>query len=324
MQTADKVSVIIPVYNRSEYILDCINSLFRQTHKNFEVIIVDDGSTDGTVEICKKLAEEDDRIKFFQSSHGGVSSARNYALEHTTGEYVFFLDSDDMINSLLLETLVREMKKHNASIGACNVFSVYNSNWEKLKEKLKIAPTPSESVYKNNSQALTEMFSGITPLSCIGGVMMKRELIGNTRFSKDLFIGEDFWFIYENVIKNADCVFLVKQWYYARLHENNSSNDYSFDGFMTRFERRRLVWESEERLGRFENVKKQKLDGYDCFIRCFEQNEPDSADVKKMRKILKEYKTDILPALSFKQGIAYRMYIYTPKLIKFILKRKSK
>lgn len=324
MQTADKVSVIIPVYNRSEYMLDCINSLFRQTHKNFEVIIVDDGSTDGTVEICKKLAEEDDRIKFFQSSHRGVSSARNYALEHTTGEYVFFLDSDDMINSLLLETLVREMKKHNASIGACNVFSVYDSNWEKLKEKLKVAPTPSESVYKNNSQAVTEMFSGITPLSCIGGVMMKRELIGNTRFSKDLFIGEDFWFIYENVIKNADCVFLVKQWYYARLHENNSSNDYSFDGFMTRFERRKLVWESEEKLGRSENAKKQKLDGYDCFIRCFEQNEPDSADVKKMRKILKEYKKDILPALSFKQGIAYRMYIYTPKLIKFILKRKSK
>ena len=138
MQTADKVSVIIPVYNRSEYMLDCINSLFRQTHKNFEVIIVDDGSTDGTVEICKKLALEDDRIKFFQSSHRGVSSARNYALEHTTGEYVFFLDSDDMINSLLLETLVREMKKHNASIGACNVFSVYDSNWEKLKEKLKV------------------------------------------------------------------------------------------------------------------------------------------------------------------------------------------
>ena len=324
MQTADKVSVIIPVYNRSEYMLDCINSLFRQTHKNFEVIIVDDGSTDGTVDICKKLAEEDDRIKFFQSSHRGVSSARNYALEHTTGEYVFFLDSDDMINSLLLETLVREMKKHNASIGACNVFSVYDSNWEKLKEKLKVAPTPSEAVYKNNSETLEAMLGDISPLSCIGGVMMRRELIGSTRFSEKLFIGEDFWFIYENVIKNADSVFLTKKWYYVRLHENNSSNDYSFDGFMTRFERRRLVWESEEKLGRSENAKKQKLDGYDCFIRCFEQNEPDSADVKKMRKILKEYKKDILPALSFKQGIAYRMYIYTPKLIKFILKRKSK
>lgn len=324
MQNCDKVSVIIPIYNRREYIYDCINSLLCQTHRNFEAIIIDDGSTDGTVEICKKLAENDIRIKFFQSSHGGVSAARNCALEYATGEYVFFLDSDDMIYPLMLETLVREMKKHSADIGACNVLSVYENNWKKLKEKLNETPSPCEAVYKSNLETLDIMFSGISPLSCIGGVMMRRGLIGNTRFSKDLFIGEDFWFIYENVIKNADCVFLTKKWYFVRLHESNSSNDYSFDGFMTRFERRRLVWESEEKLGRSENAKKQKLDGYDCFIRCFEQNEPDSADVKKMREVIKTYKKDILPVLPFKQRIAYRMYIYTPKLIKFILKRKSK
>ncbi len=324
MKNRDKVSVIIPVYNRSEYIYDCMDSLFRQTYENFEVIIVDDGSTDGTVEICKKLAENDSRIKFFEQNHAGVSAARNCALGYATGEYVFFLDSDDMIYPLMLETLVKEMKKHGAAIGACNVFSVYDNDWEKLKEKLNETPTPCEAVYKNNAETVDIMFGGISPLSCIGGVMMKRELIGDTRFSKDLFIGEDFWFIYENVIKNADSVFLTKKWYFVRLHENNSSNDYSFNGFMTRFERRRRVWESEAKFGRNDNCNKQKLDGFNCFIRCFEQNEPDSADVKKMRKVLKTYKKDILPALSLKQGIAYRMYICAPKLIKFILKRKSK
>ena len=228
-----------------------------------------------------------------------------------------------MINSLLIETLVREMKKHGASIGACNVFSVYDRDWEKLKEKLKEPPTPSESFYKNNTETVEAMLGAISPLSCIGGVMMRRELIGNTKFSKELFIGEDFWFIYENVIKNADSVFLSKKWYYVRLHEKNSSNDYSFDGFMTRFERRRLVWESEEKFGRAENVKKQKLDAYSCFVRCFEQNDTNSTDVKKMRRVLKQYKKDILPALTFKQGIVYRMYIYTPSLIKSISEHKK-
>ncbi len=323
MEHRGKVSVIIPVYNRSEYIYDCMDSLFRQTYENFEVIIVDDGSTDGTVEICKKFAENDSRIKFFSQSHGGVSAARNLALLHATGEYVFFLDSDDMIYPLIFETLVNGMEKHTASIGACNVLSVYESNWEKLKEKLNETPSPCDTVYKNNGEAINMMLMGTSPLSCIGGVMMRRELIGDTKFSTELHIGEDFWFIYENIIKNATCVFLTKKWYFVRLHENNSSNDYSFDGFMTRFERRRLVWENEEKFGRTENARCQKLDGFDCFLRCFEQNEPDSDDVKKMSSVLKKYKKDISPVLSFKQKIAYRMYIYAPKLIKAVLDSKK-
>lgn len=321
----DKISVIIPIYNRKEYINECVDSVFSQTHQNFEIIITDDGSTDGSIEVCHALAERDPRVKFYAFEHGGVSESRNRALQYATGDYVFFLDSDDIIHPMLFETLVSGMKANNASIGATCVLTVNESIWHKLQEKLKGPLSPCETVYNTPEETLDSMFSSPLPaLSCIGGVMMSRRLIGDTRFNTELFIGEDYLFIYENVIKNASSVFLKQKWYFVRIHGQNISRDHSFNGFITRFRRRELVWKSEEKAGRIQNSNLQKTDAFDCFLRCFKQTKPYSEDGKKMRGTLKEYKKDILPALPFKKRILYRMYIYIPSVTKLIFKLKNK
>ncbi len=86
----DLISVIIPVYNREKVIEECIDSVFAQSYQNFEIVIVDDGSTDSTLQICKRLAEKDERIKLFVAGHGGVSAARNIALDKATANTFSF------------------------------------------------------------------------------------------------------------------------------------------------------------------------------------------------------------------------------------------
>ena len=101
----DKISVIIPVYNAEKYISDCLESVVRQTYKNLEILLVDDGSKDGSAGICQEWCKKDARIRLLQKENGGVSSARNLGLQEASGEYVTFVDEDDWIGERMLEKL---------------------------------------------------------------------------------------------------------------------------------------------------------------------------------------------------------------------------
>ena len=319
------VSVIIPIYNREKYIEECLQSVFNQTYQNFEIIIVDDGSTDNSYKICKNIAQKDKRIKLFTANHDGVSAARNIALDNLSGEFVFFLDSDDVIHPALLETLVNGLKTNNADIAATNVITVHDVHWHKVQKKLSTTSLDlGETEYHDPNETIDYAINHKSPLGCIGGVMMLKDLIGNTRFSEDIHIGEDFYFIYENLIKNASSVFLKPSWYYTRIHEHNSSWDYAYTGFWTRFYRRKLVWESEEKLGRINNAIVQKKSAFGCYILCAKNNKIYSKDCKKMRKILKEHTNFILPVMSFKEKVLYLMCIYLPATAIILLNLREK
>lgn len=101
----DKISVIVPVYNVMEYLPRCVRSLQVQTYRNLEILLVDDGSTDGTGELCDRLAEGDERIRAFHKQNGGSSSARNYGIAKAQGKYVGFVDSDDYVEPDMYEKL---------------------------------------------------------------------------------------------------------------------------------------------------------------------------------------------------------------------------
>ena len=100
-----KFSIIVPVYNVEKYIKDCLTSILNQTYDNFEVIVVNDGSPDNSEEIIKDLAKKDKRIKYFKKENGGISDTRNFGIEKSTGEFFFFVDSDDTINEKLLQNV---------------------------------------------------------------------------------------------------------------------------------------------------------------------------------------------------------------------------
>ena len=116
MNSQPLITVIVPVYNIMEYLPRCVHSITAQTFKNLQIILVDDGSTDGTADLCDKLASEDSRIKVYHKENGGSSSARNMGLKHAEGAYVGFIDSDDYIEPDMYEKLCAAIEKSGAYI----------------------------------------------------------------------------------------------------------------------------------------------------------------------------------------------------------------
>ena len=119
------VSVIIPAYNIEDYIGRCLDSIISQTYKNLEIIVVDDGSRDHTGEILDNYAKKDRRIKVIHKENGGVSSARNKGIEAAEGDYIGFIDGDDLIESEMYKTLVDLLEEENADIAHCGYQMVF-------------------------------------------------------------------------------------------------------------------------------------------------------------------------------------------------------
>lgn len=306
------VSVIIPAYNRQMYIKECLESVLAQSYENFEILVVDDGSSDQTVEICRNMAQADPRIRLYEGEHKGVSPARNLAIEKAQGEYVLFVDSDDIIHPKLIEQLVCRMDDCGAQMGGTFCYAVTEHNWDRVKEKFLSQNIIGESEYLEFDAAIKALFCRITPISLLGGVMIRRDWIGETRFRSDLTIGEDFYFVYENLAKGASVIFMNNRWYMNRFHQTNSSWDYSYTGFMTRFRRRELVWQNEEHCGRQANVKQQKWEAFGNYLRCLKHNRLYGRDCKMMRKTLRKYQKTLLPAISWKRKILFLAVVYFP------------
>ena len=105
----EKITVIVPVYNVENYLNKCLDSLINQTYKNLEIIVINDGSTDNSGEICQEYAQKDNRIIYIEQENGGLSDARNTGLERMTGSYVTFVDSDDWVEPDYVEVLYNKL-----------------------------------------------------------------------------------------------------------------------------------------------------------------------------------------------------------------------
>lgn len=120
-----KLSVIVPTFNVRLYVEECIESLLSQEYQELEIIIVDDGSTDGSSEVCDKIQKKDSRIKVIHQKNGGLSSARNTGLHNASGEYISFIDSDDLVSPTMFSNLIDKLERNNADVAICN-FEVFN------------------------------------------------------------------------------------------------------------------------------------------------------------------------------------------------------
>ena len=110
------ISIIIPVYNVEKYLDECILSVINQTYKNLEILLIDDGSTDSSRDICYNYSEKDDRIQIINKKNGGLASARNIGIAKATGEYIYFLDSDDYIKETTIEEVINYMKNNDLDL----------------------------------------------------------------------------------------------------------------------------------------------------------------------------------------------------------------
>lgn len=121
------VSVIVPVYNVAQYVAECLNSLLNQTYRNLEIIVVDDGSTDNSLQICNTFLS-DTRVKVFHKENGGLSDARNYGLEKATGDFVLFIDSDDFLDLDMIRVLYSNLQSTNSDISICGSYKYYSKD----------------------------------------------------------------------------------------------------------------------------------------------------------------------------------------------------
>ncbi len=189
------VSVIIPVYNREKYINKCVDSVLSQTFNDFELILVDDGSTDKSPDICDEYAKKDSRVKVVHKSNGGVSSARNEGLKIATGEYITFVDSDDYIDSDFLEYAINNIEETGVDIFVSGVIHEY-CNCDSI-EKVEVTNIKKNGVFA--IKELLEMWGKEIPLDCLCGPWCKlyrTNLIKyyGVKFDTSMNIGEDTYF----------------------------------------------------------------------------------------------------------------------------------
>ena len=326
-----KVSVVIPAYNRESYMEECILSVLQQSYQNFEILVVDDGSTDKTFEICKRLSENDKRIRLFSLPHTGVSAARNKAVDEAEGEYLFFVDSDDVIHPLLIEGLVRNMETHQVSIAAARGKDIPDQQWKDriILELLKKKDFLKED-HLSNDQLADLFFCRDSVLRRMGGIMLRKSYVGDTRFRTNLQIGEDVCFMYENIVKGSAAVILKEKGYYWRWHDNKTSLNVSFSGFLSRLQCKEFLWRGEEKLGRKQYIYREKQSALNVYFAVLKMNPVYSEDSKKTRAAIKQYKKELLPIMGRKQKVFFFLSLYTPwlyhavkKTVSFINKRKK-
>lgn len=122
-----KISIIVPIYNAEEHLDKCVKSILMQTEKNLELILVDDGSDDNSLKICKEYEKRDARVRVIHQDNAGVSAARNQGIDIAEGEYIGFVDSDDWIDANMYERLLEEARKTNAEVVMCDATTIFLS-----------------------------------------------------------------------------------------------------------------------------------------------------------------------------------------------------
>lgn len=191
MENKQKVSVIIPIYNVEKFLGKCLTSVCRQTYKNIEVILVDDGSQDNSLNIARDFSQYDSRIKVVRQSNAGVSAARNTGIEKSTGEYLCFIDADDIVSDDYVEYLLSLVVKYEAEVavttGVCYTIESFSKEISANRGSFREELLSSE-------EATRRMLCYHYPIGCYAK-MFKRSFLGNScRFILGQRVGEGFNF----------------------------------------------------------------------------------------------------------------------------------
>ena len=184
-----KVSVITPVYNGEKYFEQCIDSIRNQSYSDLEIIIINDGSVDGTSLLAKEIANKDKRIIYIEKKNEGVSSARNSGINVATGEFIVFVDCDDTIERNYVELLLNKINKDDLDIVACGYtdISIYGS--------IKLNDFCNEDSMLNKDEFIINIFKGVG--GTLWGKIFKTEIIkkNKIRLNEDIFMCEDMLFV---------------------------------------------------------------------------------------------------------------------------------
>lgn len=218
-----KVSIIIPLYNAEGHLRDCLNTIVNQDYKNLEIILVNDGSTDGTLKICHEFADNDNRITVLSFPNGGAGAAKNHGIDVATGDYLTFVDGDDWLENNYISALVNQKEKYKSNISGTSykIFRQDDSTYYVVMD-----PKPGDTYYDGveKSPAWLEKF-----LPCIWpfdgyttAKLFDRSLFKNIRYPENWTICEDEFILWKLVLLSNSVSFENVLTYYYRTHQTTS------------------------------------------------------------------------------------------------------
>ncbi len=209
------LSIIMPVYNSEKYIKEAIESIIDQSYKNWELLLINDGSTDKSESICKAYECKDNRIHLYSQKNQGSQIARNEGLKKASGELISFIDSDDILHKDMFQILIDNMNQYNAEISACDVSFDINEFNSSDAESFSL-------VIRGNNNVLASVVGGKSNIPRIYGYMWNkiysRKIIDNFFFNENINIGEDGLFNISLLRNCKSAAYTSRKLYYYRQY----------------------------------------------------------------------------------------------------------
>ena len=224
---ADKISVIVPVYNVEAYLERCVESILQQTYANFELILINDGSTDSSGVICDNLASQHENVKVYHLENAGVSNARNMGIQLATGSWVTFIDSDDFVTQDYLATLASAVEGLNVGFVIAPLHHIKNGIVTDLP------PHSGKTELWSTEETMKELLMTTRTSFFPVAKLFKRDLLADEKFNTNYHLAEDALFLTEFLLKTrCNSVFIDKPIYYYDHREGSATtsvNRYVFD-----------------------------------------------------------------------------------------------
>nr|WP_302856620.1 glycosyltransferase [uncultured Ruminococcus sp.] len=211
-----KISLIVPCYNIRKYLPRCIESILAQTYKNLEIILISDGSTDGTDEVIREYAKKDSRIIPIFKQNSGVSDTRNRGLDIATGDYIGFVDGDDYIEPEMYETLLKNAIENNADISHCGYQMVFPS-------RVDYYYNTGKKVIQDNKKGIRDIIVGdyVEPSPCIK--IYRKNIVNNLRMPINIKINEDVLFNFYAFVNSKKSVYEDLPFYHYILRKGSAA-----------------------------------------------------------------------------------------------------
>lgn len=308
----EKISIVVPIYKVEEYINRCIDSILNQTHKNIEIILVDDGSPDNSGKICDEYAKKDKRIKVIHKKNEGVSIARNTGIENSSGEYIAFVDPDDYIGENYILDLYEMCIKNKSEISICGI-----------KSEVDNVIIENENIIKkrmNSEEALKELLNEEYYYGNVCTKMFKQNIAKGIKFNSMLQIGEDLDFCY-NAFKKAINIYVdtSKMNYYCLVRKNSVTTEKYNHKWKNEIElcediisRVRTDYHNIEEYA----IKRYIRINYSCIMKILKEDSFNNDEYKEIRSnILRYKKYNIYKKFSITKKIKLWCVLYMPKVI---------
>lgn len=307
MKNEELISVVVPIYNTEKYLRECLDSIVNQTYKNLEILLINDGSTDSSLDICKEYEEKDNRIKIISQENQGLSGARNTGIDNSSADLLMFIDSDDVMLDTMIEELYNNLIEYDADISYCDFFYYYMDKENDFTQEENTTIT----TYSDQDKINLLFHDGYIPVQW--NKLFKREIFDDIRYPLGK-IHEDEYVIHRQFYNAKKLVKTNRKLYKYRKHKDsimssdNPKKKYdAYLGFIDRF----YFFHQKHQFYNALNVIYRILH----FLRIREGNEKDEYDkitIKHFNSIKRKY---------FYYFIVIKFYRIKTRLLSLIKRR---